>query len=600
MKKENKVLSDIVVFSKYARYVPEIGRRETWEEIVQRNMAMHIRKFPALKEQIRTVYNEYVIPKKVLPSMRSLQFGGRPIEISPNRIYNCFSPDTEVQTVEYGLVKLEDIEGQEVTVINAKGEYVKGLCKYFGDGLVRTAVFVNGRQKVKVDVTDNHRWWLTNGDRVTTDALVPPKNGKCGSHIPYVKVNGETEGSLEGFLHGMIYADGTVTKNKDRKYYQIRLCGKKAAYLETLIKHFNFKYSFPPSFEGDPIVYAGSVSKYSQDLKQLPNTNDAEYIKGFLNGAIEFDGTCGKESYVDYLIKWGHLVGVNITSKHKFSGTTNFGERKQEVWKGVVRGNADYVFSGFEGEYKKSKLLCLVVPEHEQFTLKCGLLTSNCCFLHMDSADAFSELMFLLLGGTGVGYSVQKQHVDKLPVVVGTKKRARRFVVGDSIEGWADAVKVLVKSYFFNQDKVTFDFSDIREKGAKLVTSGGKAPGPQPLKDCIHNLTKVLDGNLGRKLSPINVHDMCCYIADAVLAGGIRRAALISLFSRDDENMLTSKTGPWWELNPQRGRANNSVVLPRGEVSKEEFDAIWKRVEASGAGEPGVTWTNNDDWGMNP
>ena len=109
MKKENKVLSDPVVFSKYARYVPEIGRRETWKEIVQRNMAMHIRKFPALKEQIRAVYNEYVIPKKVLPSMRSLQFGGRPIEISPNRIYNCFSPDTEVQTVEYGLVKLGDI-----------------------------------------------------------------------------------------------------------------------------------------------------------------------------------------------------------------------------------------------------------------------------------------------------------------------------------------------------------------------------------------------------------------------------------------------------------------------------------------------------------
>lgn len=311
MNKENKVLSDIVVFSKYARYIPEIGRRETWEEIVERNMAMHIRKFPALKDEIREVYNKYVIPKKVLPSMRSLQFGGRPIEISPNRIFNC-------------------------------------------------------------------------------------------------------------------------------------------------------------------------------------------------------------------------------------------------------------------------------------------------CFLNIDHSDAFSELMFLLLGGTGVGYSVQKQHVSKLPVVVGPKKRARRYVIGDSIEGWADSVKVLVESYFNNREKVTFDFSDIREKGAKLITSGGKAPGPQPLKDCLHNLTKVLDGNLGRKLSPINVHDMCCYIADAVLAGGIRRAALISLFSRDDETMLTSKAGAWWELNPQRGRANNSVVLPRGEVTKEEFDHIWKRVEASGAGEPGVYWTNNTDWGTNP
>jgi ribonucleoside-diphosphate reductase alpha chain len=163
--------------------------------------------------------------------------------------------------------------------------------------------------------------------------------------------------------------------------------------------------------------------------------------------------------------------------------------------------------------------------------------------------------MFLLLGGTGVGFSVQKHHIDALPEIrKPNPKRSRRYLIGDSIEGWADAIKVLVESYFGSKTSTPiFDFSDIRQKGALLVTSGGKAPGPQPLKDCIHNIKKVLDAKSdGDKLSPIEVHDMVCHIADAVLAGGIRRAALISLFSADDNEMISCKSGPWWELNPTK------------------------------------------------
>jgi ribonucleoside-triphosphate reductase len=224
----------------------------------------------------------------------------------------------------------------------------------------------------------------------------------------------------------------------------------------------------------------------------------------------------------------------------------------------------------------------------------------NCAYLPIEHTDAFSETMFLLLGGTGVGYSVQHRHVDKLPEVVGPKKRTRRYVIGDSIEGWADAVKVLVESYFYGKRQVVFDYEDIREKGTELVTSGGKAPGPDPLRVCLAQVEAILHGNIGRRLSPINCHDILCFLADAVLAGGIRRAAMISLFSPDDQKMMECKSGDWWERNPQRGRANNSVVLLRGGTTKEEFDRIWERVRASGAGEPGVYWTNNLDWGTNP
>ena len=227
----------------------------------------------------------------------------------------------------------------------------------------------------------------------------------------------------------------------------------------------------------------------------------------------------------------------------------------------------------------------------------------NCAYLPIDNIYSFSETMFLLLGGTGVGYSVQQHHVNQLPPINKPyNKRFKRYLIGDSIEGWADAVKVLIKSYLNGRSsKVVFDYSDIRAKGARLVTSGGKAPGPQPLKECLLKLEGILDSkDDGSQLSSLEVHDMVCHIADAVLAGGIRRAALISLFSASDEEMISCKTGDWWETNPQRGRSNNSAVLMRHKITKEFFMDLWKRVELSGAGEPGIYLNNDKDWGTNP
>ena len=314
MELSNKILSDITVYMKYAKYIPENNRRETWEELVTRNKNMHIKKYPELTDQIEKAY-EFVYNKKVLPSMRSLQFGGKPIEISPNRVYNC-------------------------------------------------------------------------------------------------------------------------------------------------------------------------------------------------------------------------------------------------------------------------------------------------AYLPIDHPESFNEIMFLLLGGTGVGYSVQHHHVSKLPPINKPyEKRTRRFLIGDSIEGWADAIKVLIKSYMVERksSKIQFDYSDIRAKGALLVTSGGKAPGPQPLKECILKITGILDNKEdGEQLTTLETHDIVCYIADAVLAGGIRRAALISLFSADDDTMIGCKSGHWWEEAPQRGRANNSAVLMRHKVTKEFFMDLWKRVELSGSGEPGIYLNNDKDWGTNP
>jgi hypothetical protein len=226
----------------------------------------------------------------------------------------------------------------------------------------------------------------------------------------------------------------------------------------------------------------------------------------------------------------------------------------------------------------------------------------NCCYLPVDSLYSFSETMFLLLGGTGVGYSVQKHHIEQLPTI---KKqdtyKQRTWLIEDSIMGWADSVKVLMKFYFEGGFKPKFDFRAIRHKGARLITAGGKAPGPEPLKLCLAHIDAIMERKEdNQKLTSLECHDIMCHVANSVLAGGIRRSAMIALFNQDDEDMITCKYGNWWELNEQRGRANNSAVLERGSVTEDEFFDLWKRIEASGSGEPGVYWTNNKDWGTNP
>jgi ribonucleoside-diphosphate reductase alpha chain len=225
----------------------------------------------------------------------------------------------------------------------------------------------------------------------------------------------------------------------------------------------------------------------------------------------------------------------------------------------------------------------------------------NCAYMPIDNYKSFSEGMFLLLGGTGLGYSVQTFHVEKLPEIRRPKK-SQKFIIEDSIEGWADAVKHLMKAYFGKREtRPRFDFSSIRAKGERLITAGGKAPGPEPLKKCLFNVELLLEGiSDGEQMTSIQAHDIMCYIADAVLAGGIRRAALIALFSADDKDMMSAKTGAWDELNPQRARANNSAVLMRHRITESFFLDLWRKIEKSNAGEPGILFSNDKELGTNP
>lgn len=223
----------------------------------------------------------------------------------------------------------------------------------------------------------------------------------------------------------------------------------------------------------------------------------------------------------------------------------------------------------------------------------------NCSFIAIDDQKVFSEILFLLLSGTGVGFSVQRHHTNLLPTV-GRPTEEGIFKIHDSIAGWAQALDILTDAYFFNKIRPIFDYTQIRPKGSRLVTSGAKAPGPEPLKHMLDTVESKLITARGKRLESIDIHDMICIIADCVLAGGVRRSACISLFDRDDQKMMKAKTGEWWVHHPYRARCNNSVVLPRDEVCKDEFYSIFKIVQESNSGEPGFFWTDDLSYGTNP
>jgi len=233
----------------------------------------------------------------------------------------------------------------------------------------------------------------------------------------------------------------------------------------------------------------------------------------------------------------------------------------------------------------------------------------NCIASYIDRLRFFQECMYLLLCGCGTGFSVQKHHIDKLPKLLKNKNGTKKFVIEDSIEGWSDAVGVLVSSYFeqdtlfpeYNGKTVTFDYSLIRPAGSYLKSSGGKAPGPEPLKKALNSIKKVLDTALkaGRdKIKPIEAYDIVMYGADAVISGGVRRSATICVFSPDDEEMAKAKTGSWFIENPQRGRSNNSALLLREETTKEQFSELMKSVQEFG--EPGFVWSDSTELIVNP
>lgn len=237
----------------------------------------------------------------------------------------------------------------------------------------------------------------------------------------------------------------------------------------------------------------------------------------------------------------------------------------------------------------------------------------NCTSSYCDRLRFFQECFWLLLCGSGTGFSVQKHHVSKLPTLehdVPDNNEGTKYVIEDSIEGWADALGVLLSSYFskpidefkmYKNTYVVFDYSQIRQKGTSLSSGVGKAPGFEPLQNGLEKIRTLLDRcikNGQKKLRPIDAYDIVMHSSDAVLSGGVRRSASLALFSPDDEEMAKAKTGNWYIENPQRARSNNSALLLKGETTFEEFQTLMESVKEFG--EPGFIWSESTEMIFNP
>ncbi|GBG14262.1 ribonucleoside-diphosphate reductase alpha chain [Novimethylophilus kurashikiensis] len=267
----------------------------------------------------------------------------------------------------------------------------------------------------------------------------------------------------------------------------------------------------------------------------------------------------------------------------------------------VLGSQRSFQFGGpatvVNGEMKQSSLL-----KHEAKMY-------NCSVSYADRVRFFQETLYLLLCGCGVGFSVQKHHVAKLPeIAFRSISDVKVHVIADSIEGWADAAGVLLASYFtdggefreFHGHTVHFDYTQIRPKGA-FIAGGFKAPGPDGLRASLQKVEELIERRLAggeTRLRTIDVYDIVMHLADAVLSGGVRRSATIAMFSIDDEDMLKAKTGNWFVDNPQRGRSNNSVMVERSKLTREKWAEIMTSVRDFG--EPGFIFTEDLDFAYNP
>ena len=211
----------------------------------------------------------------------------------------------------------------------------------------------------------------------------------------------------------------------------------------------------------------------------------------------------------------------------------------------------------------------------------------NCAFLPVDNARSFDEAMYILMCGTGVGFSVEYKYINKLPPLPETlEKSSTTVIVGDSKDGWAKAYRELLSLLWAGQIP-QIDISKVRPSGARLKTMGGRSSGPQPLVNLFDFTIQIFKGALGRNLKPIECHDIMCKIGEVVVVGGVRRSAMISLSNINDIEMAQAKSGNWWEKNAQRALSNNSVAYSR-KPEMQQFIAEWKSLYDSKSGERGI------------
>lgn len=618
MSKGKQLLRDLKFYDSYSKYREELNRKETWEEAVTNVMRMHFNKFKNVSaaipyiEQAEKMYKE----GRVLASQRNLQYREEQVLRANSRIFNCFDKTTPFIT-RGGVKTFEDFKtGEEIEVLTHTGKWKKATIKNYGEQDLNRVTFTRNGNFYDVLTTENHRWLLKDGSETTSlkegDSLI--KSIEIFSSFEYDKAS---VAEKLYWAYGFVYGDGTRIKTKEGDYTHsmVRLCDHDREYASRF-EELGFSTSKPLSIKGDIMAYTGTYLKTTPN----PEVDSPNLIKAFVAGYLSADGEknnniknrqaytsiqSSDEDHIEFIRKCFPIAGVYIISEKDLTGQiTNFGVRpktiKFKLSQGQQKMSPFWKVSRIERNVKADNVWCLEVEGDHSFTFPNGIHTGNCASTYIDRPEVFKQIMYVLLCGCGMGYSVENRFISKLPKIQQRKEETITYQVEDSIEGWALAVDKLLNSFFEGSEQIRFDGSLVRPEGA-FISGGFKAPGYEPLKkslELIENLLQSKINNFETHLTSLDCHEIICISSDAVLSAGVRRSALICLFDKEDDLMLNCKTGDWFYKKPWLARANNSVKLLKGSFTKEEFDSLKEKVKQFG--EPGLVLVDDIDFNTNP
>lgn len=615
-------LAELTYISKYSRLKDDGSKEQWWETCARCVEGM----YSILKDwckQNRTPWNEFKAQRsaqeaydmmfafKWTPPGRGLaNMGTRMVHEEQNNasLNNCFAGSETFLTAEYGVVRFDEVAGEEVTVLTTDG-WEKAVVKAFGTQPVQRVTFKPFKSASNVRhtviATPDHRWVLRNGT-VTTDLKV---GDYVKGHVAHYGDFSYNDDYWDGLLHGVVFGDGTkhphVYTNGDLRF-QLRACDDRVT--QTILLP-EIKSRLNTLFQQNGNYHASI--RTTTDLKQFPTKHTSSYIRGFIEGWITADGSPSTkdDTYVlasqrldarSWLEKWAAfggftLVGANFDPVKE----TNFGVRSNPVQRLSLRdGASDWTVVSIEPLSEEMPVYCAVVPQASSFTLSSGIYTGNCAFISTEKLSThsayeatmpFVRLMEMSMHGVGVGFDTRG--AGKLMIHQPVESETWTYQIGDSREEWAKSIGLLLESYFFkNRPAVNFDYSLIRPAGAPLKRFGGTASGPEPLRKVHEGIRKIFKGRQGDKITSRDIVDIMNMIGKAVVAGGARRSALIALGEAWDLDYVNLKN---WELPENKERtgpdgwawtSNNSVF------ANEDADLTHLIDKIAVNGEPGVIY----------
>ncbi len=590
--------SKFVYYRTYSRWIEEKSRRENWNETVDRYIEfLEKQTGDRVPQKVFRKAKQYLLQFSSVGSMRAIWAAGEAAETNHVTLYNCLTSEAEFISSN-GVKSFNDcFDGQELSVLTHSGNWKNAVVRKYGTKQVDNITFKKGGRgsDFNVKATPDHRWILSDGSITTSlsegdNVLSAPSiwNWDFGDATPEERLY---------WAYGYVYGDGTVNKTSSGDCSMVRLCNKDRHFAKRF-EDLGFKTSSSHSLNGDFMAYSGSYKKTLPDLGKDP----INLIKAFMAGFMDADGTkntnrpgewlsiqqSGEES-IEFLRKALPMCGLYILREDDYTGQeTNFGIRGKTsrfvisenkatstnaMWRVVSIDN-----SGEEETW------CLEVEDDQSFVMPNGITTGNCAYQNVDCVDAFAECLYILMCGTGYGFSVEGKHITKLPVIeamhgdgIGTS------VIEDSKEGWADSIKHLMTALYAGKD-LEFDYSLLRPKGARLKKFGGRSSGPAPLISLHEFIRKTFSEAQGRKLKSIECLDLLNKIAEIVVVGGVRRSSEISLSDLEDQDMSTAKN---WPFPLHRAMSNNSAVyyIKPGPIV---FMKEWANMADSGSGERGI------------